>query len=230
MRKIIELFSIGLILSLLGATLSFGSGISSISKYNPSAVAITGGTINGATVGATSEASGKFTTVQSTIATGTAPLIVTSTTNVANLNAALLNGKTFASPASIGNTTPDTGKFTTLTANYFGLNNNLLISTTSPTISSGFGTTPSISSPNGNATFRVNVGTGGTASAGVVALEGIGTGWNCTVEKIGFTTNTKTIQTASTATTVTVTNYTISTGAVAAWPASSILIFMCMAF
>ena len=50
----------------------------------------------------------------STITTGTAPLVVASTTNVANLNASLLNGSTFASPSPIGSTTANTGAFTTL--------------------------------------------------------------------------------------------------------------------
>ena len=52
----------------------------------------------------------------STVATGTAPLVVTSTTNVANLNASSLNGATFAAPGAIGSTTPSTGAFTTLSA------------------------------------------------------------------------------------------------------------------
>jgi hypothetical protein len=38
----------------------------------------------------------------STIATGTAPLVIASTTNVANLNASSLNGATFAAPGAIG--------------------------------------------------------------------------------------------------------------------------------
>lgn len=42
----------------------------------------------------------------STIATGTAPLVIASTTNVANLNASSLNGATFAAPGTIGGTTP----------------------------------------------------------------------------------------------------------------------------
>lgn len=53
----------------------------------------------------------------SQIATGTAPLVVASTTNVANLNASSLSGATFASPGAIGSGTPSTGVFTTLTAN-----------------------------------------------------------------------------------------------------------------
>lgn len=81
----------------------------------PAAVAITGGTINNTTIGATTATTGRFTTVQSTVATGTAPLIVASTTVVANLNASLLLGSTWAIPGAIGSTTPTTGAFTTLT-------------------------------------------------------------------------------------------------------------------
>ena len=53
--------------------------------------------------------------ITSTLATGTAPLVVASTTNVANLNASSLNGRTFAAPGPIGGGTPDTGTFTSLT-------------------------------------------------------------------------------------------------------------------
>ena len=51
-----------------------------------------------------------------TIATGTPPFVVASTTEVANLNANLLEGADWASPGTIGSTTPNTGKFTTLAA------------------------------------------------------------------------------------------------------------------
>jgi hypothetical protein len=53
------------------------------------------------------------TTLQSTVATGTAPLIVASTTNVPNLNASSLNGATFAVPGVIGGTTPSIVNATT---------------------------------------------------------------------------------------------------------------------
>lgn len=53
----------------------------------------------------------------STVATGTAPLTVSSTTQVANLNASQLVGNTWAVPGTIGSTTPNTGTFTTLTVN-----------------------------------------------------------------------------------------------------------------
>lgn len=55
--------------------------------------------------------------VTSTVTTGTSPFVIASTTVVANLNAALLNGCTFAIPCAIGSTTPNTGVFTTLQAN-----------------------------------------------------------------------------------------------------------------
>lgn len=81
----------------------------------PSTVAITGGTINGTTVGATTAATGRFTTIESTVSTGTAPLIVASTTAVANLNASLLLGSTWAAPGAIGSGTPNTGAFSSIT-------------------------------------------------------------------------------------------------------------------
>lgn len=51
----------------------------------------------------------------SSVSTGTAPLVVASTTVVANLNASLLLGSTWAAPAAIGSGTPAAGSFTTLT-------------------------------------------------------------------------------------------------------------------
>lgn len=60
---------------------------------------------------------GKVTATQliSTIAAGTAPLVVTSSTVIPNLNASLLNGTTFAAPGPIGAATASTGTFTTIT-------------------------------------------------------------------------------------------------------------------
>ncbi len=51
----------------------------------------------------------------STLATGTAPFTVASTTVVTNLNASLLLGSTWASPAAIGTGTPAAGTFTSIT-------------------------------------------------------------------------------------------------------------------
>lgn len=54
--------------------------------------------------------------ITSTLASGTAPFVVSSNTNVPNLNASSLNGATFASPGPVGSTTPGSGAFTTLSA------------------------------------------------------------------------------------------------------------------
>jgi hypothetical protein len=98
---------------------------------------------------------------------------------------------------------------------------NMVFAVAAPTISSGFGTSPSIAANNGTAGFRVNVGTGGVATSGVIGMPTAATGWNCQVTDM--TNNTVTRETASTTTTVTVT-------AAAAWAASDILIFNCAAY
>jgi hypothetical protein len=54
------------------------------------------------------------TQLTSTVAIGTAPLVVTSTTNVANLNASSLNGATFAAPGVIGGGTASAISATTV--------------------------------------------------------------------------------------------------------------------
>lgn len=59
-------------------------------------------------------ASPSFSQITSTIATGTSPLVVTSTTQVANLNAATLGGATFASPGTIGGTVAGIGNFASI--------------------------------------------------------------------------------------------------------------------
>ena len=50
------------------------------------------------------------------VANGTAPLIVTSTTKVANLNVDKLDGKDWVAPGTIGGTTPGDGNFAALDA------------------------------------------------------------------------------------------------------------------
>ena len=107
----------------------------------------------------------------------------------------------------------------------------LLISGTAPTISSGFGTSPSVSANNGTAAFRVNVGTGGTASSGVIGMPTAASGWNCFCTDI--TTNSATVsqckQTASSTTTATVGNFT-DLAVAAAWAASDVLSVSCYAY
>jgi hypothetical protein len=159
-------------------------------------------------IGGTTPAAGAFTT-----------LSASSTVSGAGFSTYL------ASPPAIGSTTPAAGKFTTLTIT------NLLVSNAAPTISSGFGTSPSVSSNNGTAAFRVNVGTGGTATSGVIGLATAPNGWNCWCNDI--TTNSTTIflckQTASSTTTATIGNFN-DVAVAAAWGASNILAVSCFAF
>ena len=70
------------------------TGLGTMSTQNANSIAVTGGAIDGTTVGVTTASTGAFTTVSasgvitSTVVTGTAPFTVASTTQVANLNAA----------------------------------------------------------------------------------------------------------------------------------------------
>jgi hypothetical protein len=74
----------------------------------------TSGAIDGTTIGATTPTTGKFTTVQSTIATGTAPFIVASTTPVANLSIGG-NAATVTTNANLTGDVTSVGNATTLT-------------------------------------------------------------------------------------------------------------------
>ena len=110
---------------------------------------------------------------------------------------------------------------------------NLALSSAAPTISSGFGTGPSVTAGTA-ASFRVDVGTGGTATAGVIGLPTATTGWNCAVEDLTATTanvaDHRTVQLSSTTATATVENQVISSGAAVAWTASDVLGVQCTAF
>jgi hypothetical protein len=115
------------------------------------------------------------------------------------------------------------------------LNTKPWISQTAPTIASGFGTSPSITANNGTAVILVNVGTGGTASSGVITMPTISgvTGWTCFVENITAHAAHRaddTVQTASTAGSITIENQTKSTGAAVAWTASDIVRIIAFAY
>jgi hypothetical protein len=138
--------------------------------------------------------------------------------------------------------------FNVNSGNQFGVNNagaqvkellvtNPLLSNTAPTIASGFGTGATINSTNvnGSASFLLYVGTGGSATNGVLTMPSApsGTvthGWACHADDL--TTQTSTVfvtkQTASTSTTVTLGNFNTS-GAPAAWASADFLEVMCLA-
>jgi hypothetical protein len=92
-----------------------------------------------------------------------------------------------------------------------------------PTISSGFGTSPSIVNNNGPSSFSINVGTGAVATSGVIGLPQTLHGWAGGCSDVTTPASDLTQQTGSTSTTATVTNYVRTTGLAGAWPASDIL-------
>ena len=83
------------------------TGLGTMASQNANSVAITGGSINGTTIGATTASTGAFTTlgasgqITSTVSTGTAPFIVASTTQVTNLNAATAGTATNATNVNL---------------------------------------------------------------------------------------------------------------------------------
>lgn len=94
-----------------------------------------------------------------------------------------------------------------------------------PTISSGFGTSPSMTATNDSISFTINVGTGGTASSGVINFPvGALSGWNVFCQDITTfsTTVFLTRQTATTANSATVGNFN-SSAASAAWASGDVL-------
>jgi len=131
----------------------------------------------------------------------------------------------------IGATTPATGQFTglSITSNLSG--GHLIFSTTTPTVSSGFGTSPSINQYNGTAGFQIIIGTGGTASTGVVTLPTAADGWACDAADV--TTQSTSVfytkETAYTTTSVTLTQYNDAAVATA-WTAGDHVVVKCSAF
>lgn len=116
----------------------------------------------------------------------------------------------------------------------FGAGNKVLFTPTSPTIASGFGGGASVTTVNGGAAFLVNVGTGGSASSGVITMGTASTGYACSVNDItarnsGTAVN-QTYETATSTTSVTITNQALATGIAAAWAASDIIQLACTAY
>ena len=98
-------------------------------------------------------------------------------------------------------------------------------------ISSGFGTSPSLG-PGGNTLhFTINIGTGGTSSSGVITMPVASNGWSCTVTPNGAPqAGAVTYSTPTSTTSITLTNYTLTTGATLAWTASTILAVSCIGY
>jgi hypothetical protein len=106
----------------------------------------------------------------------------------------------------------------------------VLQSATAPVIGT-CGTTPSIVASNGSAAFTVNVGTGGTATTCTVTMPAATTAWGCTAFPNGAPQAAAEVFVVPTSTTViTISNFTASTGAALAFPASAVYNLNCTAY
>lgn len=136
-------------------------------------------------------------------------------------------GTDFVTVDSNGITLTATGATGIKTAGDFRFGTTAIaVDTTAPTIASGFGTSPSIA---GSTTFsfRVTVGTGGTASTGALTMPTATTAWNCVADDLTTPGVNSTKMSASTTTSVTLTNYNTTTGAAAAWVAGDVIVVLC---
>jgi hypothetical protein len=105
---------------------------------------------------------------------------------------------------------------------------NLKLSPTGPSISSGFGTSPSAS---GTANAPViDVGTGDTASAGVIGLPTAANGWSCDFHDETSPAGNDTKVSASTTSSVTVTNYSHTAATTQAWNAGDVIKGVCFPY
>jgi hypothetical protein len=113
-------------------------------------------------------------------------------------------------------------------ASTLSLNNNLLASSTLPTVSSGFGTGPTVLASS-TFVFKVVVGTGGAAS-GTITLPTAPNGWLAFAADV-TNGNTLFLQlTGSTATSVTFTSYSVTTGAAANMSAGDVILINAIAY
>ena len=107
----------------------------------------------------------------------------------------------------------------------------VLYSSTAPSISSGFGSSPSIAHNNGTGGFTVNVGTGGSASSGVITMPTTTTGWACSATPNGAPQAAAVTYSAPTsASSITLTNYTLATGVALAWSSGFVLQLVCSGY
>jgi collagen type VII alpha len=100
------------------------------------------------------------------------------------------------------------------------------VSATAPTIQSGFGTGATVTNARGTKRFQVNVGTGGTASSGVVGMPLTNQGWVCTAVDTNTSADNNVVSPTGTSN-VTITNYGRTTGTPTAWAASTIVWLNC---
>ena len=197
--------------STFNGAVTFNSGFTSSGPNNLNGGGALNGTYTGSpTFAGTPNFSGGFTAttgtfsgqIISTLITGTAPLVVASTTQVNNLNAGLLNGCTWVVPCSIGVTVPNSAIFTTLLANSFTLNGGTpQVATqgtdahlmTAGTIAGGAGTSVCLDANSGLTTSGCSIGASKVQAITYCPGGCIVTGTPCTTTNSSFDTCDNTI-------------------------------------
>lgn len=164
-----------------------GTGTTFVMNTSPTLVT----PVIGAATGTSLSVSGQLT---STVSTGTAPLVVSSTTVVSNLNASQLLGSTWAIPGTIGSTTPSSGAFTTGSfSSTLQVTGHVTLEGVTSTGATGtgalvFATSPALVTP------ALGVATGTSLALGGAALGGNA----LAVTGTGFTSSSFSVGTAST--------------------------------
>ena len=113
-------------------------------------------------------------------------------------------------------------------ASSLSIGSNLVVSTTLPTVSSGFGTSPTVLA-NNTFCFKVTVGTGGAAN-GTISLPTAPNGWLAFAADVTSGSSLILQLTGSTATSVTFTSYSVTTGAAANMSAGDVVLVNCIAY
>ena len=113
-------------------------------------------------------------------------------------------------------------------ASSLSIGSNLVVSTTLPTISSGFGTSPTILA-NSTFCFKIVVGTAGAAN-GTITLPTAPNGWLAFAADVTSGSTLFLQLTGSTATSVTFTSYSVTTGAAANMSAGDVVLINAIAY
>lgn len=163
---------------------------------------------------------------------GTLTVPTITTTTLTSIGTYTANGPINATAGITTSGLTSTGGVLTDNVTLTGITNNgtgrLLYSNVAPTILSGFGSGAYISGNNGTAAFTVNIGTGGTASSGVIGMSYDTNGWACSVVLGGAVQPNAVAEVSqNNATSINLTNYSTSTGGTIAFPSGYSYVFQC---